>query len=133
MNTRAPRWYRGLKLAEQVLDTTDPGYMPQNVQLPRASTQLGMAVCFGMIMTACLSPLDSQAKSSMYPWLLVGTVMERTRVDGFTGLSPRRLHFYVEVNHLCAHAQKARPLPPTTKELILFQKEPELAHQSDMR
>ena len=106
-----PKWYRGGKEAERLLNVSDPGYRyssPNNVQCSRARAQLSHLHCLFNIMSDCMYPLDLQSKKCSFAWLLEGTDREQRKIVGTTGLSSKLMHYYAKITHLSSSLFKVR-------------------------
>jgi len=120
-----PKWYLGAKLAERVLNASNPGYKyhhPRNVQTTRARFEMSNRICLDTIPSACLFPLQENIDTSKYPWLaeisvnnddmmdyswlIQGTEQEQRKIIGFTGLSPKLMHTFAKITKLCAKFAK---------------------------
>lgn len=115
-----PKWYLGAKLAERVLNASNPGFKyvsPRNVQSTRARIEMGNRVCLDTIPSACVFPLvpkkekeryswlmegtEQEGKKMDYPWLSAGTDQEQRKIIGFTGLSSKLMHTFAKITRLC--------------------------------
>ncbi|KAH8810705.1 fungal-specific transcription factor domain-containing protein [Xylogone sp. PMI_703] len=98
-----PAWYRASRLAEQILDKSDPLYryrFPSNVQCSGARNQFGNKIALYNIMSATMWPLNSEEERCPFVWLLEGDERELRKINGCTGLSPRLVHSFAQITHL---------------------------------
>lgn len=103
-----PKWHLATRLAERILDTSDPAYnyhSPYNVQFSRARPELANIICLDNVLSDCVYPLDPNSKCG-YPWLLRGNQREQRRIISFTGFSSLLMHYFVKITHLSASRQK---------------------------
>ncbi|KAB8360851.1 hypothetical protein FH972_024585 [Carpinus fangiana] len=99
-----PKWYRGIQAAKRLLDQSDPGYRfkrPENVQSSKARRHLGGMVAEDAIFNAVIAKLDLSQTRCPFPWLLEGGERDVRRIAGLLGMSPKLLHTFAQITHLC--------------------------------
>ncbi|KAH8590662.1 fungal-specific transcription factor domain-containing protein [Bisporella sp. PMI_857] len=104
-----PKWHLATRLAERILDYSDPAYnyqSPNNVQFSRARPELANIICLDNVLSDCVFPLDPHNSKCRYPWLLRGNPREQRRIISFTGFSSLLMHYFVKITHLSARRQK---------------------------
>jgi len=104
-----PKWYQANKLAEQILDESNPAIhfqSPSNVQFTRARSQIGIMVCLETVLSDCVFPLNPTTSKCGYTWLIQGTFREQRKIDGFAGLSWGLMHYLVKITHLSSRLLK---------------------------
>ena len=100
-----PKWYRGSKTAEHILDSSDPGFRylhPVNVQMTIARRSVGNLIGLYSISSATISPLDLEAKKPQFSWLVEGNDREQRKIEGSTGMCPKLLQTFAQITHLSA-------------------------------
>ncbi|KAF2663148.1 hypothetical protein BT63DRAFT_461526 [Microthyrium microscopicum] len=103
--SRTPRWFEAAQVAKSIMAVTDPGYRywhPTRVQQSSARLSNANMLGFVDIMAHCVRPLNSRETESCHPWLLEGSEKECRRIYGGTGLSPKLLHMFGQITHICA-------------------------------
>lgn len=83
---------------------TDPGYRywkPCNVQSSAARLSNANMAAYVDIMSQPLTPLTEQITDNCHPWLLEGQKKETVTINGGTGVSPKLLHIFGQITHLC--------------------------------
>ncbi|KAK0659141.1 fungal-specific transcription factor domain-containing protein [Cercophora samala] len=104
-SNKPPKWYRGAKLAEYLLEQSDPArayQYPENAQVTRTRSQLAIRVCLDSVLSDCVHPLDPSADIDRYEWLIRGTERECRRIDGFAGLSPDLMYYLAKITYLAS-------------------------------
>lgn len=104
-NKEKPNWFRGAHLARQILDHSDPGYRywkPRNVQCSKVRAANANWAALACILAQPVTPLGIEGNDRNFNWLLQGTEREVRTIHGGTGLSPKLLHIYAQITHLCA-------------------------------
>ncbi|CAG5153244.1 uncharacterized protein ALTATR162_LOCUS3096 [Alternaria atra] len=103
------RWQSGAEIAKKILDNSDPGHRywkNENVQCSSARTANANWVAFVGILAQPVAPLKFEDTDRLYAWLLGGTEMHARKIYGGTGLSPKLLHMFAQITHLCARMDK---------------------------
>ena len=109
----ASRWQDAAEIAKTILDNTDPGYRyweKQNVQCSAARTANANWIALVGILAQPVSKLKLEDTDRLYAWLLEGTEREIRKIHGGTGVSPKLLHTYAQITHLCARLEKVQLL-----------------------
>jgi hypothetical protein len=104
-NDLRPRWWRGIRQAKVVMRDTDPGYRYWshiNVQCSTARTSNANMIAYVDILSLVVYPLDAKETEICHPWLLQDREHNIRRIYGGTGLSPKLLHIFGQITHLCA-------------------------------
>jgi hypothetical protein len=92
------------------MKATDTGHRywkQENVQYNSTRTSNANMLALIDIMAMCVIQLDPD-NFEPHPWLLAGTEAEATKIYGGTGLSPKLLHIFAQVTHLCGLMQQDR-------------------------
>lgn len=118
-----PRWFEAAQVAKIIMEKTDPGFRywhAYNVQCTSARLSNANMLAFVDMMALAVRPLNHKETENCHPWLLEGTERESRRIYGGTGLSPKLLHMFGQITHLCGRIKEepsSTILPLGAKEL----------------
>jgi hypothetical protein len=119
---KTPRWYEAAQAAKKIMRRTDNGFRywkRENVQPTGARISNANMLALIDIMASNVTRLDLK-NFEPHPWLLAGTEAETTRIYGGTGLSPKLLHTFGQITHLCGlmdQDEKSMMFPLAAKRL----------------
>ena len=111
-----PRWYKGVRVAKALLDSTDPGYRywnPVNVQSSNARVAQGNLIAYYDILSQPVMPLVAEEGEYPYSWLLEGTKKDAHKIHGLTGMSSKLLHTFAQITQLAERMREVRCDHPT--------------------
>ncbi|KAG5916768.1 hypothetical protein E4U42_007516 [Claviceps africana] len=124
-----PRWLRGFRHAEHILQATDHGsrfWRTSNVQTSALRISQSVIVGRAVILAQPMSPLprpdefDAAKEASRFGWLLYGTEKDMYQVHGGCGFSKKLLHILSQVTYCAArlHQDAESPVVPVTADYI---------------
>ncbi|KAG5946086.1 hypothetical protein E4U53_006633 [Claviceps sorghi] len=124
-----PRWLRGFRHAEDILQATDHGsrfWRTSNVQTSALRISQSVIVGRAVILAQPMSPLprpdefDAAKEASRFGWLLYGTEKDMYHVHGGCGFSKKLLHILSQVTYCAArlHQDAESPVVPITADYI---------------
>ncbi|OAQ57996.1 zinc finger-like protein [Pochonia chlamydosporia 170] len=125
----SPRWLRGFRQGEQLLEATDHGsrfWKASNVQSSslRVSQSIivGRAVILAQPMSSLPPPheFNAQEEASRFGWLLHGTDKDMYKIHGGCGFSKKLLHIMGQITYCAARLQQEplTPIVPVTAKYL---------------